>query len=581
MFDFNNLIIINIMKKILLTSAVLLALLSSCNNDYDGPDIAGSKLIVSGNIDQVNTRVSDTGTEWTVNDAIGVSDNLSTNPNLNIKYVAGSTTGDFTSATGIYILGSEPVSYTAYYPYKGEEGTSAGEVEFSIVDSNGKYVGSSAVDFMFAEEATASRANPVVTFKFKHMMSQLRLNIKSGSAAVTKAETPITCTLRGVTTDGKFNTTDGTVTAGSTKGDVTIETMLGTPISVILPSVTASEGNKEAIQLIITVGDKVYSGTFTPELAASQEYGYEIDLDQTTSGGKLQINSLTIDGWTPNDGGNINVNEEINLNPTLEIGDFLCSDGTTIDKEASLDADMKTKIIGVVYYVGNPQPSVLYASNYTQEQDILKNTYPSCTNGLAIALNNAVNSSGALTGRFGVKQSGTNPKDYKAWLGEQADISGKYINTTLNCTTMNESYILGYNNTKVIELCAQDVDDAEQIASLSTDFIDFLSTYRGQVTVSNITEWYLPSSAELKQIQDNFAAISTSIIKADGTLTQYDWGTATDVTTDTFYWSSCIRGVNYAWVSGLVDNSSAGEKLFYPNKTSNGTKGYFRFAVAF
>ena len=73
------------MKKIFLTSAVALALLSSCNNDYDGQDIAGTKLAVSASIDQVNTRLSDSGSEWTEGDAIGVSDNLS-NPNLYIKY---------------------------------------------------------------------------------------------------------------------------------------------------------------------------------------------------------------------------------------------------------------------------------------------------------------------------------------------------------------------------------------------------------------------------------------------------------------------------------------------------------------
>lgn len=570
MFDFNNLIIINIMKKILLTSAVLLALLSSCNNDYDGPDIAGSKLIVAGNIDQVNTRVSDTGIEWTVNDAIGVSDNLATNPNLNIKYVAGSTTGDFTSATGIYILGSEPVSYTAYYPYKGEEGTSAGEVEFSIVDEGGKYVGSSAVDFMFAEEATASRANPVVTFKFKHMMSQLRLNIKSGSAAVTKAETPITCTLRGVTTDGKFNTTDGTVTSGTTKGDVTIETMLGTPVSVILPSVTASEGNKEAIQLVITVGDKVYSGTFTPDLEASQEYGYEIDLDKTTSGGKLQIDSPTIEGWTPNDGGNINVNEEIDLNPTLEIGDFLCNDGTTIDKEATLDADMKTKIIGVVYYVGNPQPSVLYDGTYTQEQDILRNTHPSCINGLAIALNNAVNSSNAATGRFG-----STKYNYKTWLseeGQQAIMFG-YIDAALDIPGNGSTEILGYNNTKVIELAALSMEN------VGTDLVDFLTIYRTNVTIEDgkASEWYLPSYTELNILRDNYSIISGSITKVGGELPQYP--TYDAVTAETFYWSSDCRGNANAWVSPLV--TIDGEKNMYISRVSNGTKGYFRFAVAF
>ena len=39
------------MKKIFLTSAVALALLSSCNNDYDWPYIAVVRLAVSAIID--------------------------------------------------------------------------------------------------------------------------------------------------------------------------------------------------------------------------------------------------------------------------------------------------------------------------------------------------------------------------------------------------------------------------------------------------------------------------------------------------------------------------------------------------
>ena len=561
------------MKKILLTSAVLLALLSSCNNDYDGPDIAGSKLIVSGNIDQVNTRVSDTGTEWTVNDAIGVSDNLAANPNLNIKYVAGSTTGDFTSATGIYILGSEPVTYTAYYPYKGEEGTSAGEVEFSIVDEGGKYVGSSAVDFMFAEEATASRVNPVVTFKFKHMMSQLRLNIKSGSAAVTKAETPITCTLRGVTTDGKFNTTDGTVTPGTTKGDVTIETMLGTPISVILPSVTTSEGNKEAIQLVITVGDKVYSGTFTPELAASQEYGYEIDLDQTTSGGKLQINSLTIDGWTPNDGGNINVNEEINLNPTLEIGDFLCNDGTTIDKEASLDVDMKAKIIGVVYYVGNPQPSVLYDGTYTSENDILLTDYPNCKNGLAISLTEVSSSvfADAETSDYCLHlwfNENTPAGIYPAGYTTPTEPGGTY-----GSNPSGRNNFLGYNNTSLWEGLAG-------AKTLTIKALTELESFQTAHATTNTSTWYIPSSGELIPLVDYSTgtykiidALATSLTKADGAEIAGS------------YWTSTDGRLNSDVAQIMILNTKVGTT--YDNKPvapspANATKTYkLRFAVAF
>lgn len=570
MFDFNNLIIINIMKKILLTSAVLLALLSSCNNDYDGPDIAGSKLIVSGNIDQVNTRVSDTGTEWTVDDAIGVSDNLPATSNLNIKYVTGSTTGDFTSATGIYILGSEPVTYTAYYPYKGEEGTSAGEVEFSIVDEYGMYVGSSAIDFMFAEEATASRAEPKVNFTFKHVMSKLKLNFKGGDTPQTKANTPISYILRGITTDGKFNTVDGTITPGTTKGNVKVETTLGSVSSVILPPSASSGEPSEPIQLVITVDDKVYSGSFTPGLAASQEYEYEIDLNKTESGTSLQISSPTINGWTSNNGGNINVNEEINLNPTLEIGDFLCNDGTTIDKEATLDADMKTKIIGVVYYVGNPQPSVLYDGTYTSENDILLTDYPNCKNGLAISLTEVSSSAfaEAETSDYCLhlwfnenKPTGIYPAGYTVSDGQyEGNSSGR-------------NNFLGYNNTSLWEGLAE-------AKTLTIKALTELETFQAAHATTNTSTWYIPSSGELIPLVDYSTgtykiidALAASLIKADGA----------EIIGS--YWTSTDGRLNSNVAQIMILNTKIGttgvDKAVAPSP-ANATKTYkLRFAVAF
>ena len=536
------------MKKILLTSAVAVALLSGCNNDYDGQDIAGSKLIVSASIDQVNTRVSDDGIAWTVGDAIGVSDNLS-NPNLNIKYVAGSVTGEFSSTTGIYILGNDEVEYTAYYPYTGNENISAGVLDFKIIDEAGKYVGHNAIDFMYAK-ATASRSNPNVAFKFKHQMSKVSLNIANGGAAETKAETSISYTLQGVIIDGTFDTATGEVKPGSTKGSVKVETTLGTTSSIILPPVVA-ESEAEPIQLVIEVGDKIYAGSLKPALDSSQEYQYTVDLSKTESGEKLQIDSPTIDGWTPNVEGNIGVEEEVNYNPTLEIGDFLCKDGTTIDKDYNLeqlDEAVKASIIGVVYYVGNPQPSVLYNGTYTETQDVLKRECPSCVNGLAIALNNAISKSGAVSGRFGSTKS-----DYKEWLNTQDYASG-YIDATLSINNV-PTKIVGYNNTKVTELAA------DNVGGLGTDFVDFLNTYRTTVVIEEgkTSGWYLPSYEELNIIENNYAVISASITKIGGSLLQYS---------DYDAWISPLRAV------------AEGTNLFI-GRVSNGTKGFFRFAVAF
>lgn len=554
------------MKKILLTSAVAVALLSGCNNDYDGQDIVGSKLIVSASIDQVNTRVSDDGIAWTVGDAIGVSDNLS-NPNLNIKYVAGSVTGEFSSTTGIYILGNDEVEYTAYYPYTGNENISAGVLDFKIIDEAGKYVGHNAIDFMYAK-ATVSRSNPNVAFKFKHQMSKVSLNIANGGAAETKAETSISYTLQGVIIDGTFDTATGEVKPGSTKGSVKVETTLGTTSSIILPPVVA-ESEAEPIQLVIEVGDKIYAGSLKPALDSSQEYQYTVDLSKTESGEKLQIDSPTIDGWTPNVEGNIGVEEEVNYNPTLEIGDFLCKDGTTIDKDYNLeqlDEAVKASIIGVVYYVGNPQPSVLYNGTYTETQDVLKRECPSCVNGLAIALNNAISKSGAVSGRFGSTKS-----DYKEWLNTQDYASG-YIDATLSINNV-PTKIVGYNNTKVTELAA------DNVGGLGTDFVDFLNTYRTTVVIEEgkTSGWYLPSYEELNIIENNYAVISASITKIGGSLLQYSDYDA--VASDRFYWTSDFRGSSNAWISPLCAVAE-GTNLFI-GRVSNGTKGFFRFAVAF
>lgn len=554
------------MKKILLTSAVAVALLSGCNNDYDGQDIAGSKLIVSASIDQVNTRVSDDGIAWTVGDAIGVSDNLS-NPNLNIKYVAGSVTGEFSSTTGIYILGNDEVEYIAYYPYTGNENISAGVLDFKIIDEAGKYVGHNAIDFMYAK-ATASRSNPNVAFKFKHQMSKVSLNIANGGAAETKAGTSISYTLQGVIIDGTFDTATGEVKPGSTKGSVKVETTLGTTSSIILPPVVA-ESEAEPIQLVIEVGDKIYAGSLKPALDSSQEYQYTVDLSKTESGEKLQIDSPTIDGWTPNVEENIGVEEEVNYNPTLEIGDFLCKDGTTIDKDYNLeqlDEAVKASIIGVVYYVGNPQPSVLYNGTYAETQDVLKRECPSCVNGLAIALNNAISKSGAVSGRFGSTKS-----DYKEWLNTQDYASG-YIDATLSINNV-PTKIVGYNNTKVTELAA------DNVGGLGTDFVDFLNTYRTTVVIEEgkTSGWYLPSYEELNIIENNYAVISASITKIGGSLLQYSDYDA--VASDRFYWTSDFRGSSNAWISPLRAVAE-GTNLFI-GRVSNGTKGFFRFAVAF
>lgn len=105
-------------------------------------------------------------------------------------------------------------------------------------------------------------------------------------------------------------------------------------------------------------------------------FGGTLSLDKTTEGNDIQygltinkenqqtalvISSKTITGWNPVNKGNQDLAEKEAEN-VLEIGDFLLNDGSVVDKGYDLSkitAAGKT-VVGVVYYVGNPQPSVLY-----------------------------------------------------------------------------------------------------------------------------------------------------------------------------------------------------------------------------
>ena len=551
------------MKKTFLLSAVALAVLGACTNDeYEGRDMAGSKLAVSASINEVRTRVSDNGTDWTAGDVIGVSDDQA-NANTNVPYATSNGDGVFAPVgESIYVLGGNEINFSAYYPYDAE--LSGNAISFNVTEEGNH-------DYMYAK-TTANRENPNAAFTFNHMMTKLTFTFKAGTGAT--EGTALTWAVNGVTVDGTFDVTTGKVTAGSKKGNIGKSTTVGATSSVILPPL--AEANAEPVIFSLTIDEKYYEGTITPALVASTDYQYDIDLSRLDEGEPLNISQPTLNGWTPSEGGGITLEESAPKNAVIEVGDFYLNDGTTIDKSVVLTAEMKEKVVGVVFYAGNPQPSGLYG--YDEEQDALRKNHLTCTNGLVLALNNATNGD-AVSGRYGAKQSGTSPLDFASWL-EAESLSEQYITTTLNVTSASDR-MLGYNNTKVIELSNADTDDEQQIFSLSTDFMAFLNAYRTAVELPESTSgWYLPSYAELALVKDNYETVSASIEAAGGSLPQYPtYNGEGEESNEMFYWSSDVRGVTYAWVSPMVDVAE-GTNLFI-TKTSSKTKGFYRFAFAF
>lgn len=529
------------MKKILFASLAVLTITACSHSEFDGPDYEGGKLTVTGSVNQIMSRAS--GAAWDKGDQIGLSSQVGQD---NVMFVTTEGDGVFTSAVPVYVLGDGEKTYTAYYPYESAVNTDAPEIVFSTPK-----------DFMWAT-ATATRENPHAAFVFKHKMSKISFTITDNTPGADATGAKIK--LEGIKVSGKFHTLTGDVSATDQAGSISTGFALGTPASIILPV----QDVNATVNVMLAYNGKTYGGGIQlTTLAEGTEYHYTIDLTSADPASELSISSATITDWNKNEGGNVDVTEtETPKEPNiLEVGDFLLKDGSVIDKNDRDLTKLKAQIIGVVYYVGNPQPSELYG--YSSSLDILRNEKPECVNGLAIAITDA--NEGAPV-RFA-----TAKYSFADWYNADGNtLAENYIGTNLNLTAPGER-MLGYNNTRLMKA----IPETETTGI--TETMTILDSFESANPVANSSGWYVPSYAEIKQVIDNYDTVLASITKAGGSLAQYpDFGT---VNNQTFYWTSDMRGNSYNWVSPML--IPADDVKLFLGRNSNGTTGYFRFSIAF
>lgn len=285
----------------LLAGAMLTLALTSCGNDgietqvYDGPVAAQ----VTAGINSVLTRAMNDS--WDSGDAIGISCS-STNTNYaNMKYVTTDGNGNFTHddgvESGIFFQGTENVTFSAYYPFSGTEGSSV-ETISNVTTEN--QANQKSFDYLYADNATTSYASPTINFTgasvFKHKMSRLILKITTSDADGFSAADVLsgTYSISGIKHSGTFNTTDGTAAA---TGDVTDDWAI---------TAEAQNANNERTYSMIfypqeqptltfkaVIGEQTYTTAIEPTLAASTSNTYTITVRKTG----LVVSSSTIEGW--------------------------------------------------------------------------------------------------------------------------------------------------------------------------------------------------------------------------------------------------------------------------------------------
>ena len=292
------------MKTRHLAFAALALALAACNNDNeilnnDGPVAAVINAEIS---DAVATRAS--GTQWTTNDEIGISESRFGYANVLYRW----ENGKFTPAgTIIFFQDDDPTTFSAYYPYDADGGTLTATTDATAQQNQ------PAIDFLYATGATASTHNPEVNFtddtdaggtdcSFHHCMSQITLTFKEGSGVDFSTIQPTGYTLSGLMLTGSFDTTTGTAETDDATAaqdlDMTLTNGALTSSVILFPQTKASIG------LSVYYNSQPYTATLTiPDgaLKAGNNYTYTV----TVRNKDLSISSATISDWNPVNGGDV------------------------------------------------------------------------------------------------------------------------------------------------------------------------------------------------------------------------------------------------------------------------------------
>ena len=300
------------MKKFrFLYIAAAALLFAACANEEDGIGNSGPvAATVKADIVKNVTRAT-TDNTWSKNDAIGVN---VTSPGYtigdNVKYT---TTGDgnFTSANPIYFASAtEEVQFCAYYPY--QENVDGNGIVNNWNMAEVKEGEPCPADFLFANDATATKSSPQVQFtgdnQFKHCMSMIRLTFRAGKGInANNANLKNKLKLKGIYKTGSINTQTGEVIIYGDRGiyesDVDNKSLKNGATCEFIVFPQSLDNNKMDIEL--EVADNGTINTYTTSLTSSTNnefkcgylYTYPIRINNTG----VVIEKAGITAWQPSD----------------------------------------------------------------------------------------------------------------------------------------------------------------------------------------------------------------------------------------------------------------------------------------
>lgn len=163
---------------------------------------------------KIQTKVS--GSSWEAEDSVGISgvSGRRTYSNICYKTPAGSSEDFIPTGEAIYYTDSEPVKFTAYYPWKAEL-TAGTKYDFSVKEQSGM----KQFDFLWAEATGKKEDAEPVSFVFSHKMSKLIVTIKGVNGADYEMVRKTICGMSGLSTEGSFDRQSGKISISKVQSD--------------------------------------------------------------------------------------------------------------------------------------------------------------------------------------------------------------------------------------------------------------------------------------------------------------------------------------------------------------------------
>ena len=278
------------MRRIALIFIAAVMIISCSDNGGTAFDTAPVAAVVKGDAGQ---------SRFSADDKIGITGG----DYENVLYIYGE--GGFSPEdTAIVFTDSNPVTFSAYYPYSGY----APAIPIDTSAENQKGDNQKKIDFLYASGAEASSASPAISFTgehgFKHVMSKVTIKFEAGDGVSFDSLKPTQFTISGLKLEGTFDTSNGEARAkdGTVSTDLTVAIPDTLETSLILIPQTIADGAGVEVRF----SGNEYTGTLSnsdTDASLTLKPGYEYSFTVKVSLKGLEIAEAKIAGWTPGDSG--------------------------------------------------------------------------------------------------------------------------------------------------------------------------------------------------------------------------------------------------------------------------------------